>query len=559
MGSMPLPALDIKTPQQPDLLAKYAQLQQLRGEQQAQQGQRQQLQMQQQEAPLRMQTLQQGVQTGAIDLEQKKIQMKDQQAMSSAMQEWGNSKPDASSALQTPTGDAENNPASSSAPGSATSIPSAGAMSATPAPRYEDLIGLAIKNGASANTVMGLKKNLLDMQSTASTIAKNDAQTGASNASAMKTKIGLVTDALSGVASLPDAQLAQGILTASNDLSQKGLLDPQHVQMAQALAQQAQSGDTAGARQHLEIQIKSMGGFADLLTNAQKQVELDQAQGKTDPTSTLYAPTDASVAMGTAPGAAQIQSGKVKQAASVAAADAAARQPFEVRLAQIRQSLTQGDPNDAGQLLVNGDATLSELKTRGATPQFIEAALNAARRLSGGKYNAQQADAQFAVARSPAQLAFFGSSKSLTDPGGTLDQLSAAGKNLPGGKFPALNSIADWEKAATGSGPIAQYASTALGIADDYAKVVGGGVGTDTARTQALALVPKSASPEAREAAIQGIRGTIHSQMNSRIGANPILQRMYGDANTAAQSGMAQGAGQNSGNNAFAQFGGVAH
>jgi len=570
MGSLSaLPALDVKDQPQPDLLQKYAQLQQL-------QGQRQQLQTAQQLAPLQVQQAQQSVAGGSIDLQQKQIQLKDQQAMSAAMQEWGNTKPSAapatspasaaqspvtpsSSVSQTPPANAAIPSSSPTSAAGTPATPSAGAMSSTPAPRYEDLISLAIKNGASAATVMGLKKNLLDMQSTASTIVKNDAQAGSNNATAMKTKIGLVTDALSGVASLPDAQLAQGILSASNDLSQKGLLDPQHVQMAQALAQQAQSGDTAGARQHLEIQIKSMGGFADLLTQAQKQVELDQTRGKTDPTSPLYAPTPQAVAMGTAPGAAQIQSGQVAQAARVAKADEAARLPGEMALAAQRQALAQGDPQAAGQLLVSRDATLSELKTRGANPQFIEKALNAAHQISGGKYNAQAADAQYAVANSPAQLAFFGSAKSLTDPGGTLDQLAKAGAQLPGGKFPALNSVADWEKAATGNGPIAQYAATALGIADDYAKVVGGGVGTDSARLQALNLVPKNASPEARAAAIDGIRGTIHSQMNSRIGANPILQRMYGGANTAAQPGTAQGAGQNNGNNAFAQFGGVAH
>jgi len=208
--------------------------------------------------------------------------------------------------------------------------------------------------------------------------------------------------------------------------------------------------------------------------------------------------------------------------------------------------IQDGDPQSAGQLLVNGDVAPSQIISS-RKPEFAQKAFQAAHDISGGNWNAQSAEANFKVANSPAQLAFFGSAKSLTDPGGTLDQLAAVGKDLPGGKFPALNKIADWEKAATGSGPIAKYAATALGIADDYAKVVGGGVGTDTARQAALDLVPKNASPEARDAAIQGIRGTIHSQMNSRIGKNPILQRMYGDVtsqpNNATPSGSGTGVG----------------
>lgn len=208
--------------------------------------------------------------------------------------------------------------------------------------------------------------------------------------------------------------------------------------------------------------------------------------------------------------------------------------PGEMALARQKQALSQGDPSAAAALLVNGDATLSELKARGATPEFIANTLTAAHQLSGGKYNAQAADAQFQVAKSPANVAFFGSAKSLTDKGGTLDQLAAAAKDIPGGLIPALNSIGDWEKAATGSGPIAKYAALALGVADDYSKVMGGGQGSDSSRSQALNLVGAKQSPAQRAASIAGIRGAVSSQTNSRVGTNPVLKRMYGDADSAA-------------------------
>jgi hypothetical protein len=239
--------------------------------------------------------------------------------------------------------------------------------------------------------------------------------------------------------------------------------------------------------------------------------------------------------MGTAPGAQQIQQGEVKQAAAKAGAEESARMPGEMALARQRQALSQGDPNAAAQLLVNGDATLSELKSRGATPEFIANTLNAAHQLSGGQYNAQSADAQYSVAKSPANVAFFGSAKSLTDKGGTLDQLAQAAKTIPSNQIPAFNSIADWEKAATGSGPLAKYASLALGVADDYSKVMGGGQGSDTSRLQALNLVGAKMSPEQRAGSIEGIRGAVGSQLGSRIGQNPVLQRMYGDQGKTQQ------------------------
>jgi hypothetical protein len=175
------------------------------------------------------------------------------------------------------------------------------------------------------------------------------------------------------------------------------------------------------------------------------------------------------------------------------------------------------------------------LKARGATPDFIEKTLSAAHQMSGGKYNAQAADAQFSVAKSPANVAFFGSAKSLTDKGGTLDQLAAAGKAIPGGLIPAFNSIADWERASTGNGPIAKYAAIALGVADDYSKVMGSGNGSDASRSQALQLIGAKQSPAQRAASIEGIGSAVRSQTNSRIGNNSVMGRMYGSGESQQQ------------------------
>jgi hypothetical protein len=187
--------------------------------------------------------------------------------------------------------------------------------------------------------------------------------------------------------------------------------------------------------------------------------------------------------------------------------------------------------------MANHDATLSELKARGATPDFIAKSLFAAKRLNPN-FNPQEDEAQFAVAKSPANTAFFGSAGSLISKGGTLDQLAAAAKDIPSGSIPALNSLADWTKAATGSGPLAKYASVALGSADDYAKVMGGGQGSDTSRMQALNLFKANLSQEGRGGSIEGVRGAVGSQVTSRIGSNPVMQRMYGSAlPTPAASG----------------------
>jgi hypothetical protein len=191
------------------------------------------------------------------------------------------------------------------------------------------------------------------------------------------------------------------------------------------------------------------------------------------------------------------------------------------------QAIADGDPRAAAQLLISGTVAPSQLVSS-RKPAFAQQAFTAAAQMQPG-WSATKADADYKVASSPQNVGFFGSAKSLTDKGGTLDQLADAAKDIPGGKIPVFNSIADALAASTGSGPIAKYASILLGVADDYSKVMGGGQGSDTSRTQALKLVPANASPQARAAALEGIRGSVNSQTNSRIGNNPVLRKMYGN------------------------------
>lgn len=195
---------------------------------------------------------------------------------------------------------------------------------------------------------------------------------------------------------------------------------------------------------------------------------------------------------------------------------------------QAAQTIADGDPAAAAKLLVDGTVAPSQIISA-RKPEFAQKAFSAAQQLNP-QWNAQKAEGDFKVASSPAQVAFFGSAKSMIDKGGTLDQLAAAAKDIPDGQIPIFNSVADAIKASTGSGPIAKYASIALGVADDYSKVMGGGQGSDTSRTQALQLISAKQSPEQRAASIEGIRGAVSSQTNSRIGSNSVLQKMYGQA-----------------------------
>ena len=246
-------------------LAQYQRLMQLKNEQAMQ--------------PLQQQAAQQSVQAGAIDLQKKQQELKDQQAMSMAMQQWGKpagGQSDAQSA-QSSASQQGSSPAPTQPEGQGAEA-STGGQPPNPKPAmpsYEDLVPLAIKNGASFQAVQGLQAHILDMKTKAATIAMDDARTGASNADALKTKNGMVVQALTGVLSQPDEQLAPALMQTAQQLGQQGLIDPQYMQMAEQIAQ---SGDPAKIRQSVDMFAKSVGGNTQILEAAQKNISNQKGQ-----------------------------------------------------------------------------------------------------------------------------------------------------------------------------------------------------------------------------------------------------------------------------------------
>jgi hypothetical protein len=234
------------------------------------------------------------------------------------------------------------------------------------------------------------------------------------------------------------------------------------------------------------------------------------------------------VAEGQAEGAGQAAKIAAETPATVAqeVAKRKATLPFDLAKTKAEEAIKDGDPNAAAQLLVNGDVAPSQIISS-RKPAFAQQAFSAAKQLDPN-WNSQTAEAYYKTASSPTNVTFFGSAKSLTDQGGTLDQLQQAYNKLPNGRIPALNKFSDWAAAASGSGATAAFAQTAIGVADDYSKVMGGGQGSDTSRDQVLESFARSGSGAQMAGAIGAARQAVDSQMSSRIGQNPVMRRMYG-------------------------------
>lgn len=509
MSTIPLPALDVKPAQSPDVMGDVSKLMMLRQMMNQNTSQQQEQQIRQQ-------------------------QIQDQQATTSAMKNWDGKD-------------------------------------------YDALSKSILENGGSANAAQNASLHGLNIKKQVSDIAAQDATTGSKN---LETFIGThkaVGDALEPLVDpkiVPDDQLHQKAADTVNQLHQGKVIGDADAQQAMGVIQNTQDptalrtaidsiaktsiGAKAIAEQHkteAETAASNAKARSDNAAAAMKEIETAGLKGLTPQLASsqvdnVFNPKDPQTA-----GQNRLLKSRVLGllgGGDLAGAQGALKEGFQSALSvqkdvaeetnpQIQraklhlatmtkaaeQAVTDGDPKAAAQLLVNGDVAPSQLISS-RKPAFAQQAFTEAKNLDP-QWNAQKAEGDFKVASSPTNVAFFGSAKSLTEKGGTLDQLADAAKDIPKNQIPIFNTVADAMKAATGSGPIAKYAAVLLGVSDDYSKVMGGGQGSDTSREQALKLAPTNASPEARAGAIEGIRGSVKSQIHARIGKNKTLANMYGD------------------------------
>lgn len=223
MAGIPLPALDVRAPQQPDLMQNMGNLMALKNAQQ-------QMQLRQQLAPYQLQDAQNQAQLSALNTQKAQADLNDRNAMTKALNQWDGKD-------------------------------------------YGSLAHLALQNGASGPAVMGIQQQALALRDTASKIAASDAITGSKNAETLKNQLDMAAGSLNSVLQAPDAQMPQTLLNVAQQLAQQKrpdgtpLLDQQHLQMAQSLAQQGPDA----IKKALPMFQKSLQAFSVQLDDAQKQ------------------------------------------------------------------------------------------------------------------------------------------------------------------------------------------------------------------------------------------------------------------------------------------------
>jgi len=105
---------------------------------------------------------------------------------------------------------------------------------------------------------------------------------------------------------------------------------------------------------------------------------------------------------------------------------------------------------------------------------------------------------------------------------------------LPAIDSSLLNKVFNATATQVGSSEATNFHTAMLGLADEYSKVMGGGVASDTGRQQALDILKDSYSKGQLSGAVDVMRRDIAARKQALVGNNRYLLRQYGSTAGAA-------------------------
>ncbi len=111
---------------------------------------------------------------------------------------------------------------------------------------------------------------------------------------------------------------------------------------------------------------------------------------------------------------------------------------------------------------------------------------------------------------------------------GTLAQLDRQAKLLGNTTFPNYNALKQWTETHIGEPGVPAFQATLFGVADEMAKILGGGTATVEGFKQAQAILDRCFSNQQASAAIAAVRGNMANRSNGMIGDNVYLTKQYG-------------------------------
>jgi hypothetical protein len=228
---------------------------------------------------------------------------------------------------------------------------------------------------------------------------------------------------------------------------------------------------------------------------------------------------------------ANIEVGKERALIPIHAANAKAEAQAKADVASASSHLENGDWNPASLPvgLVEGTVDPSQLSKRGAT---YTAQLEDANRYSLSKYgkpfDIAKAQADFGYAKNSQTQNTLRMINGMTEPGGAIQIADDAAKKLPQLNSSLLNKVFNAAATEFGSSEASDFHTAMLGLADEYSKIMGGGISSDTGRQQSLDLLKAAYSKGQLAGAIAIMRKDIAARKSAIVGDNRYLQRQFG-------------------------------
>jgi hypothetical protein len=128
----------------------------------------------------------------------------------------------------------------------------------------------------------------------------------------------------------------------------------------------------------------------------------------------------------------------------------------------------------------------------------------------------------------------------MAEPGGAISIATNAAQKLPSLNSQTLNKVFNAGATEFGSTQATNFHTAMLGLADEYSKVMGGGISSDTGRQQSLDILKAAYSKGQIQGAISTMQQDINARRTALVGGNRYLMRQFGGGQQPQQQGGTQ-------------------
>lgn len=191
--------------------------------------------------------------------------------------------------------------------------------------------------------------------------------------------------------------------------------------------------------------------------------------------------------------------------------------------------------------LVEGNMDPSQLSKRSADyNQKLQDANAYSLQKYGKPFDIAQATTDYKQANNPQVQSMLKMVGAMSAPNGELAIAVNAAKALPQLNSTIVNKVFNISETQFGSDAVTNFHTAMIGFSDLYAKVMGGGVGTDALRQSAMDVLKDGYSHGQIEGSIKVLQQQIEARKSQMIGNNPYLRKQFGGQAQSQNTGGSQ-------------------